>query len=111
MPRADVAPRDAQTVPRLLQQLAAWSWRLLLVGLLIYVAFRLASALRLVVLPCFAAMLLTALLQPLTARLRRAWPALAGRDLVHDPGRHRGPGRSRHARGQPGQRRLPAAVG
>ena len=78
VPRADVAPRDAQTVPRLLQQLAAWSWRLLLVGLLIYVAFRLASALRLVVLPCFAAMLLTALLQPLTARLRRAGlPSLA----------------------------------
>ena len=65
-------------MPRLLQQLAAWSWRLLLVGLLIYVAFRLASALRLVVLPCFAAMLLTALLQPLTARLRKAGlPSLA----------------------------------
>jgi predicted PurR-regulated permease PerM len=78
VPRAAGAPRDAQTVPRLLQQLAAWSWRLLLVGLLIYVAFRLASALRLVVLPCFAAMLLTALLQPLTARLRRAGlPSLA----------------------------------
>lgn len=77
-PRAAGAPRDAQTVPRLLQQLAAWSWRLLLVGLLIYVAFRLASALRLVVLPCFAAMLLTALLQPLTARLRKAGlPSLA----------------------------------
>jgi predicted PurR-regulated permease PerM len=69
------APGDApavQSVPRLLQQAAAWSWRLLLVGLLIYVAFRVASALQLVVLPCFAALLLTALLQPLTARLRRA---------------------------------------
>jgi predicted PurR-regulated permease PerM len=79
--RTASAPRDApatQSVPRLLQQLAAWSWRLLLVGLLIYVAFRLASALRLVVLPCFAAMLLTALLQPLTARLRKAGlPSLA----------------------------------
>jgi predicted PurR-regulated permease PerM len=67
-----------QTVPRLLQQAAAWSWRLLLVGLLIYVAFRVASALRLVVLPCFAALLLTALLQPLTTRLRKAGlPSLA----------------------------------
>jgi predicted PurR-regulated permease PerM len=67
-----------QTVPRLLQQAAAWSWRLLLVGLLIYVAFRVASALRLVVLPCFAALLLTALLQPLTSRLRKAGlPSLA----------------------------------
>ncbi len=59
-------------VPGFLQRAAAWSWRLLLVGLLIYVIFRVASTLRLVVLPCVAALLLTALLQPLTARLRRA---------------------------------------
>ena len=61
---------DAQ-VPRLLRQLAAWSWRLLLTGLLIYIVFRLAVALRLVVLPFIAAMLLTALLEPLTSRMRR----------------------------------------
>jgi predicted PurR-regulated permease PerM len=72
------SPPPGPPVPRLLQQAAAWSWRLLLVGLLIYVAFRVASALRLVVLPCFAALLLTALLQPLTARLRKAGlPSLA----------------------------------
>jgi predicted PurR-regulated permease PerM len=65
-------------VPRALQKAAAWSWRLLVTGLLIYVAFRVASALSLVVLPCIAALLLTALLQPLTARLRRAGlPSLA----------------------------------
>ncbi len=65
-------------MPRFLQRAAAWSWRLLVVGLLIYVAFRVASALRLVVLPCIAALLLTALLQPLTARLRRTgMPSLA----------------------------------
>src|SRR5215472_15300979 len=65
-------------VPALLQRAAAWSWRLIVVGLLLYVAFRVASALRLVVLPCFAALLLTALLQPLTARLRRTgMPSLA----------------------------------
>ena len=64
-------PAEPQ-VPGFLQRAAAWSWRLLLVGLLIYVVFRLASTLRLVVLPCVAALLLTALLQPLTARLRRA---------------------------------------
>ncbi len=61
---------DAQ-VPRLLQQLAAWAWRLLLTGLVIYLAFRLAVDLRLVILPFIAAMLLTALLQPFTAMLRR----------------------------------------
>ena len=65
-------------VPRALQRAAAWSWRLLVIGLLIYVAFRVATALSLVVLPCIAALLLTALLQPLTARLRRAgMPSLA----------------------------------
>jgi len=68
----------APTVPRFLRQGAAWSWRLLLIGLLIYVAFRVASALSLVVLPCLAALLLTALLHPLTARLRKlGLPSLA----------------------------------
>jgi len=64
-------PPDAQ-VPRLLRQAAAWSWRILLTGLLVYLAFRVAGLLRLVTLPLIAALLITALLQPLTARLRRA---------------------------------------
>jgi predicted PurR-regulated permease PerM len=64
-------------VPRLLRQVAAWAWRLILVAILIYGAFLVAVALRLVVLPFIAAMLLTALLQPLSSRLRRAGlPAL-----------------------------------
>jgi predicted PurR-regulated permease PerM len=58
-------------VPRLLQDLAAWSWRLLLVAVVIYLSFRVAEALRLVVLPFIAAMLLTALLQPATAWMKR----------------------------------------
>ncbi|MBO0832420.1 MAG: AI-2E family transporter [Actinobacteria bacterium] len=58
-------------VPRLLQQTAAWSWRLLLTGLVIYLAFRLAVELRLVILPLIAALLLTALLEPLASRLRQ----------------------------------------
>jgi predicted PurR-regulated permease PerM len=70
-------PPDAQ-VPRLLQQTAAWSWRLLLTGLLIYITFRLAVDLRLVVLPFIAALLLTALMHPMTNWLRRAgFPSLA----------------------------------
>jgi predicted PurR-regulated permease PerM len=70
-------PREP-SVPRPLRQAADWSWRLLIVGLLVYVVFRVASALALVVLPCLAALLLTALLQPLTARLRRTgMPSLA----------------------------------
>ncbi|HEV8220556.1 MAG TPA: AI-2E family transporter [Streptosporangiaceae bacterium] len=77
-PRDGAGRPEAAGVPRLLAQAAAWSWRILLVGLLIYVGFRVASTLRLVVLPCLAALLLTALLQPLTARLRRTgMPSLA----------------------------------
>ena len=79
-PRAAAGGRFPQEppVPAALQRAAAWSWRLLVIGLLIYVAFRVASALSLVVLPVIAALLLAALLQPLTARLRRAgMPSLA----------------------------------
>jgi len=65
-------------VPGWLQLAAGWAWRLLVVVIVIYLAFRLASALRVVVLPFIAALLLTALLQPLTQRLRQAGlPALA----------------------------------
>ena len=65
-------------VPGWLQLTAGWAWRLLILGVVIYVTFRLASVLRVVVLPFIAALLLTALLQPLTRRLRLAGlPALA----------------------------------
>jgi predicted PurR-regulated permease PerM len=65
-------------VPGWLQLIGGWAWRLLVVGVVIYLTFRLASALRLVVLPFIAALLLTALLQPLTRRLRRSGlPSLA----------------------------------
>lgn len=65
-------------MPHWLQRAAGWSWRLLLVGIVIYLAFRVASVLRLVVLPCVAALLLTALLHPLLSRFRRlGLPALA----------------------------------
>ncbi len=71
-------PTPAGQVPRWLQRAAGWSWRLLLVGLVLYLAFRVASVLRLVVLPCVAALLLTALLHPLLSRFRRfGLPALA----------------------------------
>jgi predicted PurR-regulated permease PerM len=71
-PEPAAVPAPEAQIPRLLQQAAAWSWRLLLTALLIYITFRLAVDLRLVVLPFIAALLLTALLQPLTARLKRA---------------------------------------
>ncbi len=72
------APRAEPRVPGWLERAAGWAWRLLILGALIYVTFRVVGVLRLVVLPCVAALLLTALLQPLTQRLRQAGlPALA----------------------------------
>jgi predicted PurR-regulated permease PerM len=78
-PRTGTArPRAEPRVPGWLERAAGWAWRLLILGVLIYVMFRVVSTLRVVVLPCVAALLLTALLQPLTQRLRQAGlPALA----------------------------------
>lgn len=65
-------------VPDWLQTGAAWSWRLLLLAAAIYLIARVVGVLYIVVVPCTAALLLTALLQPLTARLRRTGlPSLA----------------------------------
>ncbi len=65
-------------VPGWLQTGAAWSWRLLLLAAGLYLIARVIGMLYIVVVPCTAALLLTALLQPLTARLRRAGlPGLA----------------------------------
>ncbi len=80
LPGADRRPPEPPepSVPGWLARAAGWSWRLILVGVALYLAFRVASMLRLVVLPCVAALLLTALLQPLLVRLRRlGLPALA----------------------------------
>jgi predicted PurR-regulated permease PerM len=70
--------RADSSVPPLLRNSAAWCWRLLLVAAVVYLAFKVADALRLVVIPLIAAMLLCALLQPLTGLLRRlGLPSLA----------------------------------
>jgi predicted PurR-regulated permease PerM len=69
---------------------ASWGWRLLLLGAVIYVLARIAAILYLVVVPCAAALLLTALLHPLEARLRRrglrplaaTWCTLLGAIIV-----------------------------
>jgi predicted PurR-regulated permease PerM len=65
-------------VPSWLATGSAWAWRLLLLAVVIYLIARLLGILYIVVVPCIAALLLTAVLQPLTSRLRRAGlPALA----------------------------------
>ena len=77
-------------VPRWLQVAGGWAWRLLFIGIVIYLAYRVADRLALVVIPCAGALLLTALLQPLAARLHRAglpmlaatWCTLLGAVIV-----------------------------
>jgi predicted PurR-regulated permease PerM len=69
---AAVAAPAPDAVPRWLRVSAGWAWRLLLLAGLLYVAGKIASLLYIVIVPFAAAILLTALLQPLTARLRRS---------------------------------------
>jgi predicted PurR-regulated permease PerM len=69
--RAGPGGAAADAVPRWLRVSAGWAWRLLLLAALLYVAGKVAALLYLVIVPCAAAILLTALLQPLTSRLRR----------------------------------------
>jgi predicted PurR-regulated permease PerM len=73
---ADV-PNTAR-VPGWLRTGAAWSWRLLLLAAVVYVAARIAEKIYIVIVPCAAALLLTALLQPVAGRLRRGWGRRAG---------------------------------
>ena len=69
---------EQSRVPSWLATASAWGWRLLLLAVVIYLIARVLGLLYIVVVPCIAALLLTAILQPLTARLRRAGlPALA----------------------------------
>jgi predicted PurR-regulated permease PerM len=69
---AGIVPPPSDAVPLWLRVSAGWSWRLLLLAALLYVAGKVAGLLYLVIVPFAAAILLTALLQPLAARLRRA---------------------------------------
>jgi predicted PurR-regulated permease PerM len=67
-----VAPwNERDILPRWLRAGTAWGWRLLLLGFIVYLLARIAAVLYVVVVPCAASLLLTALLHPLEARLRR----------------------------------------
>jgi predicted PurR-regulated permease PerM len=78
MPDRREITSEYSRVPGWLQTGAAWSWRLLLLAAALYLIARVIGVLYIVVVPCTAALLLTALLQPLAARLRRAGlPGLA----------------------------------
>jgi predicted PurR-regulated permease PerM len=64
-------------VPPALAAAAAWCWRLIVIGVVVYAIAQILDKLRLVVLPCAVAILLCALLQPVTDRLRRWMPSIA----------------------------------
>lgn len=65
-------------VTPLVAALASWSWRLLAIGAVIYGLVWIIGLLTFVVIPCIVALLLCALLHPMTARLRKlGLPSLA----------------------------------
>ncbi|MQY02300.1 AI-2E family transporter [Actinomadura macrotermitis] len=60
---------DAPAIPPLLALAAAWSWRLIVIGVVFYGLGRVVGMLHIVVLSCAIALFLCALLRPMTARL------------------------------------------
>ena len=66
-----VATRDRPPLPRWLESGAAFSWRLLVIGAVVYGALQALDFLRVVVLPIMIALLATALLRAPVAALRR----------------------------------------
>ncbi|MDQ2882344.1 MAG: hypothetical protein M3Y48_14340 [Actinomycetota bacterium] len=67
-------PPHSSAVPHSLVVGAAWSWRLLLVGVTVYAAVRVLVLLSMVVIPLVAALLLAALLRPVAQLLQRRLP-------------------------------------
>lgn len=64
--------RDDADVPRSLRMAAAWSWRVLVLGVLLYFLIRLVGMLNHVIVPLTIALLLSALLSPAVKALKRA---------------------------------------
>lgn len=66
------ASRDDADVPHALRIAAAWSWRLLVIGVVGWAVLRLIGTVRVVVIPLLIALLLSALLSPAVSWLLRA---------------------------------------
>ncbi len=66
------ASRDDADVPHSLRIVAAWSWRLIVIGVVGWALLRLIGAVRIVVIPLAIALLLSALLAPAVGWLLRA---------------------------------------
>jgi predicted PurR-regulated permease PerM len=71
------APRDASAVPLFLEVAARWAWRLIVVGVALFLVLWLAARLRLVVVPLILAIVLVAVLSPAVELLARKLPRLA----------------------------------
>jgi predicted PurR-regulated permease PerM len=67
-------PASGRGVPRSLVLAAGWSWRLLVLGVVAYLAIRVLALLWLVLVPMVVALLVTALVRPLAVLLRRRLP-------------------------------------
>ncbi|MGK5743095.1 AI-2E family transporter [Micromonospora sp. URMC 103] len=64
--------RDDAEVPHGLRIAAAWSWRLIVIGLVAWALLRIVSTIRIVIIPLAIALLLSALLAPAVGWLLRA---------------------------------------
>lgn len=64
--------RDDAEVPHALRIAAAWSWRLIVVGLVAWALLRIVGTIRIVIIPVTVALLLSALLAPAVGWLLRA---------------------------------------
>lgn len=69
---ASTASRDDADVPHALRIAAAWSWRLLVVGLIGWALLKIVGQIRIVIIPLAIALLLSALLAPAVGWLLRA---------------------------------------
>ncbi|NYJ05075.1 AI-2E family transporter [Petropleomorpha daqingensis] len=75
LPGRSAASPDGGAVPTGLRTAAAWSWRLIVVVVGVYVLLRALATIAVVVVPVIVALLLAALLQPGAAGLvKRRWP-------------------------------------
>ncbi|MFI6229884.1 AI-2E family transporter [Micromonospora echinospora] len=71
-PHPSTASQDDADVPHALRIAAAWSWRLLVVGLVGWALLRIVGQIRIVIIPLAVALLLSALLAPAVGWLLRA---------------------------------------
>ncbi|MEE6259250.1 AI-2E family transporter [Plantactinospora sonchi] len=66
------ASRDDEDVPHALRIAAAWSWRLIVIGLVAWALLKVIGTIRIVIIPLAIALLLSALLAPAVGWLLRA---------------------------------------